>query len=563
MTVNNNKKNIWKIVLVTLLSLVVAVGVVLGVIFGLRAAWKSEIVNEMPIPSADNGITLKLHEYGISDGKNYSYEHVVRYNPSNQGLWFDITDGSSHVFAYGDMAYWSKDDDTEYWEINEYFPVENLQSHLDSIGFTNFRLFCDLYDLVLNNRSEVVDSVWKWGDNYYVTLDGDYLIDNNFNYMSKEPGIGISSNNYRNFKCTMTTNDGVLQSIRISYIRNWKTAQDYCKIRHSENYIELEVEQGADFSSVALPTTFVRSLSQRQGNLLKSDTSYADEYADCAYVTPDGAVNIYSHDADDSRNEYTAVYAQDGVMTVTMDYSVEVYSIPEFKKLRKLEFYAKVVGCDIADGKLVVVVSGSPDTGSGVLNEVMPKLSWVYVYDLKTFAEMGRFDISSVLPGGIDNGLDRVMDAVVYDGEYVYVSFDGQIHKLDLSTGQISSADSMPTSLKGTDGGGFTFVPYTPEAGENYLYPHPIDFNFPEYAGFSFEGYDLVEFRNGTDYGLFDREKGEFVYIFPCADTFSFGYSFVCSLGGGKYLCQIGYCLFTIDFSKLQAHSYEYATLMG
>ena len=152
---------------------------------------------------------------------------------------------------------------------------------------------------------------------------------------------------------------------------------------------------------------------------------------------------------------------------------------------------------------------------------------------------------------------------MVYKDGYVYVRFEGQIHKLDLSTGKISEEDSMPSSLKGTDGGGFTFVPYTPEAGESYLYPHSIDFNFPEYAGFSFEGYDLVEFRNGTDYGLFDRAKGEFVYIFPCAGMFSSGDNFICSLGGGKYLCLVRYCLFTIDFSKLQTHSYEYATLMG
>ena len=563
MTVNDNRKNILRIVLITLLSTVVAVGVVLGVIFGLRAAWKRDVTEELSLPAAENGITLKLHEYGVSDGANYSSERQIMYNPSNKGVWFDITNGSSHVFAYGDTAYWSHDSEIEYWQISEYFPASDLEYHLNNITFTEFGLFTDLYDLVLNNLSSVVDGVWKWGDTYYVTLDGDYLIDNNFNGITRETWTGVSAHKYRDFKCTMTVKDGVLKALRISYKRDWKGTQDYFVVRHSENYIELELEQGADFSSFKFPTTFERGLSQLQGNLLKSDTSYADEYAECTYTTPDDAVNIYVHDAGESRNEYASVYAQDGVMTVTTDYGVEIYSLPELKKLRSLEFYAKVAGCDIADGKLAVVVSGKPDTGCGTLNSVIPITSWAYVYDLETFAEICRYDISSVLPGGIDFGLDEVTDAVVYKDGYVYVRFEGQIHVLDLSDGQIGSADSMPSSLKGTDGGGYTFVPYTFDAGESYLYPYPIDFDFPDYGGFSIEGYEVVEFRDGIDYGLFDREKNEFVYIFPCAGMFSSGDNFICSLGDGKYLCHVRYCLFTIDFSELQTHSYEYATLMG
>lgn len=557
MTVNNNKKNIWKIVLVTLLSLAVAVCVIVGVIFGLRSAWKSKIINEVPLPSAENGITLKLHEYGTSDGKDYSRRRTIKYSPSKQGLWFDITDGSRHVFTYDDMAYWSYDSSTEYWQISECFPADSLQYKLSTITFTNIGLFSDLYDLVLENRAEVVESVWKWGNSYYAALDGDYLIDNNFNEIDRNPGLGISSHYYDDFKCTFTENDGVLQSICISYIRNWQETFDYFRIHHSEKHIELEVEQGADFSSVELPTTFVRSLSQRQGDLLKSCTTYEGEYIAPAYVTPDGAATVYAHSDEEEWRKELSAYGSEGVLTAVNSRRIEIYALSDLEKLCSLEFYANIAGCDVAEGKLAVVVSGRPDTGAGELNGVMPKLSWAYVYDLETLAEIGRYDIGGAVS-------QDSIDSVVYDGECVYFVCGEEKNVLNLSTGQTGSTDSIPSSFKGTDGGGFTFVPHIPVGEEGYYYPTPVYFSSPDYTGFSFGGYDVVGLqRDEYAFGLFDRQKGKYVYIFPRHSEFGSGQPFVCSLGDGKYLCFTEYTLFALDFPLLQTHQYDNVAFVG
>lgn len=561
MATENKSKRTLKIVLITLLSLVLVTGVILAVVFGLRAAWRREVVENLEVPSAEQGITVNMHEYGFTNGAKSSYEYVLKYAPSREGLWLYASVNRGYIFVYDDIAYSGYvNQGTAY--VSETFGIDSLDDRLSTFEVTE--LLGEFNDLIFNNRDEAVKKVRKRGNNYIATLDGDYLTDNHFNGTGIDPGINDDIS-YGDFACEITAPEGSVQALKLSYnyVRTeyWYSTGHYHKY-YGERRIDMEIEQSADFSDVVMPEAFLLAQSRKEGNLLKSFVSYSDKYADTAYITPDGAVTIYTDEYEGAVEETVSVYAEEKLLTVTNDYRVELYALPSLKKLCTFEYYAEIAGSDVADGRLAVMVNGRPDTGEYEIDKTLPVLSYVYIYDLDTFGEAERYNIS--------NSVSEEVGGVVYDGEDVFF-VDGEGKKmLDSSAGAVKLTDSIPASSAGTDGGGYSFIKYTPEAGEGYIYPDIEYFFVDGYTGYSFGGYDLVKvqciyasWQKADGFGLFDRAAEKFIYLFPKTETLGYGQEFVCSVGDGKYVCFIERSLFTIDMNKIEPHNYEHYTIGG
>lgn len=537
--------------LIIILSVIFGVCFVVGGIFALRGLWKHEILNEIAFPSTEQSVTLKLHQHGFSDGRKYSRERVIRYNPSQRGLWFHVTNGFRTVFAYDDMVCVIDDDSAENEasgegvDFYEVFSIDELQSEMQSLSILDFSILDDLHYILLGKPGEALDGAWKWFDSYAVTLDGDYLAQNHFNGMKKS-----EYNEYYGFRCNITAHDGVFRSIRMAYsIHSWNYL-DFYRVRHSsEINIDLEIEEGADFSGITLPEAFLHSQSRLGGNLLKDATSYSDELAEVSFVTLDDAVHVYTHQHDYWDSE-VSVYAHEELLALTAECCVELYDIRTLRKLYSFEFFTDISHIDIADGKLAVLVSGSTNTGSYELDYYISVVSWVYIYDLDTLAEVGRYDIGNAVSGDISD--------FVYDGEDAYFVCNETKYVIDTSGGEVSTTDSIPDSLQGLEGGSLAFVQYTPDAAIGYPYKAPVNFVYHDYVGYSFGGYDIIEVLSQTKaLGLYDREDNEYDYLFPLNKKFGYGQHFVCSLGNKKYLCFIGFSLFTIDMNKMHVRQYN------
>lgn len=541
---NGTKKKKGIIIAVVLLSAVLLAGIAVAVVFGLRAVWRREVVEDMSVPSASQSITIKINSYGVSAGEKYSGERVIKYDPVRQGLWLYVSYDNGCVFAFDDVGVRVYGD-----PASEDAFIETFECGADI--FSEYGgVWEDFEAFIFERRNEAVKGVWKRGDEYSVTLDGDFLIDNGFLNLSRETGIEYlhAKKRYGSFECDMSAPEGELRSLHLRYNYAWS---DYWFRRYSsKSNIEIEVAQGVDFSDAVLPQAFFLAQSQMQGDLLGSAVRYSDEYADTCYVSPDGAVSVYRREAEDTFNyKGVNVYAEEGVLTVMSHYKIKVYSLSSLQKLSAFEFYSEVCGSDVADGRLAVLLSGVPQTGSSKINAIMPKLSYVYLYDLASLEETGRFDVSDELYGEASR--------VVYDGEDVFFADEGGNKKLDTSTGRVTAVQEIPSSSAGTDGGGLSFVSRVPQGEEEFSYPVPRDFSKTDYTGYSFGGYDLVSLSSPDAFGLYDRAQGRYDLLFPKAAFFGSGEQFVCSLGKGKYLCFVGRVLFSLDLEKLEPHYYE------
>lgn len=541
---NGTKKKKGIIIAGVLLSAVLLAGIAVAVVFGLRAVWRREVVEDMSVPSASQSITIKINSYGVSAGEKYSGERVIKYDPVRQGLWLYVSYDNGCVFAFDDVGVRVYGD-----PASEDAFIETFECGADI--FSEYGgVWEDFESFIFERRDEAVDGVWKRGDEYSVTLDGDFLIDNGFLNLSRETGIEYlhAKKRYGSFKCDMSAPEGELRSLHFRYSYSWSDCWFRSYSRKSN--IEIEVAQGVDFSDAVLPPAFLLAQSQMQGDLLGSAVRYSDEYADTCYVSLDGAVSVYMREAEDIWSDKVVnVYAEEGVLTVREKGKIEIYSLASLQKLGFFEFYAEACGSDVADGRLAVLISGVPQTGSSKINAIMPSLSYVFLYDLASLEEKGRFDVSDELYGEVSR--------VVYDGEDVFFIDEGGNKKLDTSTGRVTAVQEIPSSSAGTDGGGLSFVSRVPQGEEEFSYPVPRDFSKTDYTGYSFGGYDLVSLGDPDAFGLYDREQGRYVFLFPKAAYFGSGEQFVCSLGKGKYLCFVGRVLFSLDLEKLEPHYYE------
>lgn len=542
---NDKTKKAKVIVFVAVLSFAVLVGVVLAIIFGLQAYWKSEVIKDIRIPTYDNGFTLTVRRNGISGSQKSSSEFTLKYNPERKGLWLHMSGNSEYIFAYDDTCYLvDKDFDPAYCVL-EKFSAEELKFRLENnqLGFVDYYIWNDVCDMIFGNREEVVERVWKQGDEYLLTLDGEYLFAKGFDglYLDENAGLSIGD-----FDCRITASDKTLRSFALDF--------EYSKYNSLfigmpridvERSIGIEINDNADFSDVELPDSFKLSQQQRKGELFKSLTEFSDEYAGIAYTTPDEALKIFARESADIWDDEVALFAEEGILAVIRPFGFELFCFPEMNKLADFEYYADIAGIDIYEGKLAVLVSGSPSSGSGLIDAQVPDVSVVYLYDLSDFENTVRYVISDCTEGEISD--------MAYDGKYVYFD-DGSVKKLDVYTGEITACDDMPPSSSAVVGDGF--VEYTPQAGEGYVYKTPVGFSFTNYTGYSFEGYDVVTLMYPDAFGLYYRTDGRFDCIFPDAAPFGGGEQFVYEFGDGEYICFLNNALFTVDMNGLCSHRY-------
>ncbi len=558
MTAENKSKCILKIVLTALISLAVAAGITVGVVFGVRAAWKSELISMRPFACSEQGITISLHDHGVRDGVKYSYKKRIIYSPSRQGLWCYAIDDSQCLFGYNDKLYRTTPDGDDYlfWDV---FSADDEQA-ADSLAVTDYSTVEEVDELIFSDGQRAVDGVSMRGDSYIVALNEDYLIETGFNGIRED-----SDHSSDGFECTVTAPGGRVSAISLSYRSRWRQYND--KVRTSTHHIDIEVEAGADFSEVRLPDEIALEERLLQGDLVMEVVSSAGGQPEEAYVTPDGAVREFARpvsDREDADAVEVAVYARDGVLAVVETYGVEIYSLPSLTQLGSVEMRGPVADADIAEGRLAVFVCGKPFAGEYNINKHMPNMFWVYIFDLATMAETGRYDIGAAVEAaelgfeleGLRNhdGVEKEDYIFVYDGEDVYIDYRGDKLAFSTSSGTARPVGSLPESLRNKDGGDFGFVECDSDKQELNM-PSELYFGSPSHTGYTFGGYGLALFSPTWNpaFALYNEVTGEYDYLFPQAENFfGYGEQFVCSLGGGKYLCYLNYGLFTIDMEKLQ-----------
>ena len=503
-----------KIVLIVILSVVALAVVAVATALGLHSRWTREVIEDLRLPSQENSFTMTVTTDNVSDGRKINGESTLKYDESRRGLWLYMNSGSQFLFVYDDTGYYVYYESDSESQVYETTDLEHLKYKFEKrqLGLVDY-IWEEISTKILSKREEVIKGVWKIGGEYRATLDGEYLLDRKFNGLDKK----YKNTSIGKVSCAMTAPEGVLQSLNLKYTYSQEDLYKY-GIRRviSKDNINLKIEQSVQFNDVVLPESFKLAQSQQNGKLLKSVTEYTDEYADVAYVTPDDAVTVYSYEKSDLWGDYiVAVYPDDGVLTMTRKYGVDLFGFPSMKKLATFEFYAEVARTDVAYGRLTVTVSGVPRSGSSDIDSVMPSVTKDYRFNLSDYASVGNRIKSS--RAGI----------------------------------------SVPPYSSGTGSNGIRFVEYTPR-DDGYIYKEPDGFSFPKYSGYSFKGYDLCTVYHPSAFGLYNVADGVFDYVVPDAASFgSGGRHFVCSLGDGKYTCFIGNTLFEIDTNKIQSHCYE------
>ena len=159
---NGTKKKKGIIIAVVLLSAVLLAGIAVAVVFGLRAVWRKEVVEDMSVPSTSQSITIKINSYGVSAGEKYSGERVIKYDPVRQGLWLYVSYDNGCVFAFDDVGVRVYGD-----PASEDAFIETFECGADI--FSEYGgVWEDFESFIFERRDEAVDGVWERGDEYSV-----------------------------------------------------------------------------------------------------------------------------------------------------------------------------------------------------------------------------------------------------------------------------------------------------------------------------------------------------------------------------------------------------------
>ncbi len=520
------KKKVTVIVVAALAAVLVVCGA-LAMVFMLRALWTDRIRNDMIIPSRRRSCSVTMLGSESSDG------FTLKYRAERQGAWLYIRNGNEYVIAVDDTVYDFLDTD-DGPEVREIYSRDTLEYLLSKRNYQyEVNKYLEISDIILGNLDRSMKSAWRWGDTYKAELDKQFLFDENFDDFRFYEEFDIELGD---FDCTMRLDGCRLGAMRLTYDYSRLTYSDTVaeRKRYEKNF-EFEFEYGDECAEIELPELFAVYEERISGDLLKSSASYRDRYMETGLATDDGAVTFYVDEYDDVWDNNVYVYPEYGVLLSERERSVDIFSFPDLKKLHSVEYRVEVAGARCIAGRLVVLASGFPVSGLGALGDEMPRVTSAYIYELPSMKQTQRYVISG------DVG-DEITAVAADENSLLF--YDGAIKRLDISTGQVSDAPDASLSEGDTE-------------EEVRYYPTPLGLSSPDYAGFEFGKYDLVELIHPDSFGLYDREDEEYDYLFPAGEQFGHGEEFVYDMGGGRYMCFVERRLFLLDMNKVQPRHYD------